>query len=274
MRLPQEICDAVLTSWEITRVATNTIIAALRYGQLLNLTELEVTLPTAPEFGQLFGNEVGTLGTPIEDTLEGLRHLGLHVDGENNPYTRSDQTDAVKLVEYLTALTIEKEAVGFLKILYTILTMVGPVRSKRRAQRSTTTYGYRRALKDIRQPGKRATLEDKKAYKKLLEELRQREDDLVRAKPAKKNGKNDPAKDEEYEVERVLDSRVNNGELKFYVLWKGFSMEEVTWEPRSNLDNSTEAIDEYFRAHPSNPGGPLSPNRPGRPSLNANEKAT
>lgn len=83
--------------WEITRVATNTIIAALRYGQLLNLTELEVTLPTAPEFGQLFGNEVSTLGTPIEHTLEGIRHLGLHVDGKSNPYTRSDQTHTVYL---------------------------------------------------------------------------------------------------------------------------------------------------------------------------------
>lgn len=51
-------------------------------------------------------------------------------------------------------------------------------------------------------------------------------------------------------------------------------MEEATWEPRSNLDNTTEAIDEYFRAHPGNPGGPQSSNRPGRPSLNATEKAT
>lgn len=87
--------------WDMARVATNTIIAALRYGQLLNLTELEVTLPTAPEFGQLFGNEVSTLGTLIEDTLEGLRHLGLHVDGENNPYTRSDRTDVVYLLRLI-----------------------------------------------------------------------------------------------------------------------------------------------------------------------------
>ncbi|ELR05464.1 hypothetical protein VC83_03629 [Pseudogymnoascus destructans] len=152
--------------------------------------------------------------------------------------------------------------------------MVGPVRSRRRAQRLTTTYGYRRALKDIRQPGKRSTPEDRKGYKKLLEELRQREDNLTKVKPGKQNGKNDPAEDEEYEVERVLDSRVSNGELKFYVLWKGFSMEEATWEQRSNLENSTEAIDEYFRAHPGNPGGPQSYNRFGGRSLRAIEKAT
>ncbi|OBT51135.1 hypothetical protein VE04_08389 [Pseudogymnoascus sp. 24MN13] len=150
--------------------------------------------------------------------------------------------------------------------------MVGPVRSRRGAQRSTTTYGYRRALKDIRQPGKRSTPEERKGYKKLLEELRKREDHLTKAKPGKKNGKDDSGEDEEYEVERVLDSRVKDGELKFYVLWKGFSMEEATWEPRSNLENSTEAIDEYFDAHPGNPGGPKANNRLGRPSLKAAEK--
>ncbi|KFY97665.1 hypothetical protein V498_01924, partial [Pseudogymnoascus sp. VKM F-4517 (FW-2822)] len=196
----------------------------------------------------------------------------------------------VKPIESFTAFTIEKKAVGVFKSPYTILTMVGPVRPKRKAQRTTTTHGYRRALKDIRQPGKRAvsgtitsaypdaylytrqTPENRKGYKKLLEDLRKREDNLTKMKPAKKNGKGDPENDEEYEVERVLDSRISNGELKFYVLWKGFSMEEATWEPRSNLDNSTEVIDEYFLAYPGNPGGPDA--TVGRPSLKATEKAT
>ena len=51
-------------------------------------------------------------------------------------------------------------------------------------------------------------------------------------------------------------------------------MEEATWEPRSNLENSTEAIDEYFDAYPGNPGGPDAKKRPGRPSLKATDKAT
>ncbi|KFY31286.1 hypothetical protein V493_01241 [Pseudogymnoascus sp. VKM F-4281 (FW-2241)] len=151
--------------------------------------------------------------------------------------------------------------------------MVGALRSQRSGQRMPS-YGYRQAVRKIRQPGKRATLEDKEAYKELRRELRQREDGLKKVKPPKKNEKNEPAKDEEYEVERVLDTRFNNGELKFYVLWKGFSIEEATWEPRSNLDNSKEAIDEYFHAYPSNPGGPQAGGRPGRPSLKATEKAT
>lgn len=50
-------------------------------------------------------------------------------------------------------------------------------------------------------------------------------------------------------------------------------MEEATWETRSNLDNSTEVIDEYFQAHPGNPGGPGA--SVGRPSLKATDlKAT
>ncbi|KFY15270.1 hypothetical protein V492_02110 [Pseudogymnoascus sp. VKM F-4246] len=469
---------------ENARIAIDTISTALRYGELSNLTELEITLPAASDFRNFLGVEITKLRTPIKRTLQGLRHLGLHVGGKTN-YSRSDRTEAAyifRLLEHainitslaisseyslnltnfqflgllrlesldlrgvetsaealasiierskklirniqlhdvrldvgwwetifrrmnrlpglldvdigacgysftganqrlaeqapvahppgwpqavlsenindswafynlllqvntnriaagfplmperlyrcmywgspygpsgmhdspatwssrallppcvitidppllplptatskiqqpqakgikdLTTYTIDKEAVGILKSQYTILTMVGPVRSRRGPKR-VTTYDYRRALKDIRQPGKRATPKDKKGYKKLLEELRQREDNLTKMKPAKKNGKKDTEKDEEYEVERVLDSRVHNGELKFYILWKGFSMEEATWEPRSNLENSTEAIDEYFEAYPGNPGGPQSYSRLGSSSLKTTEKA-
>lgn len=48
-------------------------------------------------------------------------------------------------------------------------------------------------------------------------------------------------------------------------------MEEATWEPQSNLDHCTEAIEEYFQDYPGNPGGPDSFNR--RPSLKEPEKA-
>ncbi|KFZ17851.1 hypothetical protein V501_01507, partial [Pseudogymnoascus sp. VKM F-4519 (FW-2642)] len=386
--------------WENETTATKTVIAALRYGLLSSLTELEFTLPLAPDFGKLLDNKPGTLQIPIENTLRGLRHLGLHIGGKLSPYTHSDRTHAfyifqlVELAVNITSLAISSDSlivltnfeftrllrlkhvdlegvetsaddltslitqskesirsIRFHKItinsglwesifrqmgrlshlfdvdigpcgysstgatqrlatqpqhpptwpqailsqnvndgsaLRNLLLQVntnriaaglptmpeGPVRSRRGAQRSTTTYGYRRALKDIRQPGKRATPEDRNGYKKLLEELRKREDHLTKAKPGKKNGENDSGEDEEYEVESLLDSRVKDGELRFYVLWKGFSMEEATWEPRSNLENSTETIDEYFDVHPGNPGGPKANNRLGRPSLKATEKAT
>lgn len=103
--------------WDKKRAATDTVIAALRYGLLSNLTELEITLPTAPEFGQLLSRKVSKLQTPIEDTLQGLRHLGLHVGGKTTPYARSDQTQTVylfRLVEFAINVTSLAISSGYL----------------------------------------------------------------------------------------------------------------------------------------------------------------
>jgi len=54
----------------------------------------------------------------------------------------------------------------------------------------------------------------------------------------------DPQEDEkEYEVERICDSKVENGRRLYEVLWKGHP--KTTWEPEDCLDNCPEKLDEY-----------------------------
>ena len=52
-----------------TRVFINTVVAALRYVPLLNLTALDITFPITHYFGQLFCSEAGTLQIPIQGLL-------------------------------------------------------------------------------------------------------------------------------------------------------------------------------------------------------------
>jgi hypothetical protein len=52
---------------------------------------------------------------------------------------------------------------------------------------------------------------------------------------------------EEYEVEEVLDERLNRRRKRreWLVKWKGYPSEENTWEPETNLKNAQDALDAF-----------------------------
>ncbi len=52
-----------------------------------------------------------------------------------------------------------------------------------------------------------------------------------------------------YEVEEIRGKRVQNGRKEYLVKWKGFSEEECTWEPLSNLDACAKMIAKYEKEH-------------------------
>ena len=51
----------------------------------------------------------------------------------------------------------------------------------------------------------------------------------------------------EFEVEEILNKRTIRGKEKFLVRWKGYTVEEDTWENRKNLENMKELVEEFKR---------------------------
>ncbi len=58
---------------------------------------------------------------------------------------------------------------------------------------------------------------------------------------------------QEYEVEEILDSRLRRGRLEYFVHWRGYDINERTWEPSSNLINAPDKVREFHRRYPNKP---------------------
>jgi hypothetical protein len=59
--------------------------------------------------------------------------------------------------------------------------------------------------------------------------------------------------EEEYEVEEILDSKVIQGNLHYYVKWKGYPNSENSWIPAQNA-HTPDLISDFHHLHPQAPG--------------------
>ena len=58
---------------------------------------------------------------------------------------------------------------------------------------------------------------------------------------------------EEYEVEKILDSRKKGRGIQYLVKWKGYSDAENSWQPRINVENTIDLVKEFHNANPDKP---------------------
>ena len=82
---------------------------------------------------------------------------------------------------------------------------------------------------------------------------------------------------DEYEVEKILDSRKVKNQIQYLVKWEGYSHEENTWEPLKHLGNAKDLVENFHRQNPDRPSltQPKSQATParrrGRPPKNSNQ---
>ena len=58
---------------------------------------------------------------------------------------------------------------------------------------------------------------------------------------------------EEYEVDKILDSRRRWGKLEYFVHWSGYDINEQTWKSAENLANAPEKVQEFHQQYPHKP---------------------
>ena len=58
--------------------------------------------------------------------------------------------------------------------------------------------------------------------------------------------------EEEYEVEKILDSRLRRGHIEFLVKWKGYNEGHNSWEVRRDV-HAPGKIVEFYLQHPRAP---------------------
>ena len=59
--------------------------------------------------------------------------------------------------------------------------------------------------------------------------------------------------EEEYEVEKILDSKRTgrNKKLHYLIRWKGYLEAHDTWEPEDNVKHAQESIKQFHKQHPT-----------------------
>jgi len=58
---------------------------------------------------------------------------------------------------------------------------------------------------------------------------------------------------EEYDVYRILDSRIRHHRLEYLIDWAGYSPDKCTWEAAVDVANATKALEDYHHKHPNRP---------------------
>ena len=54
---------------------------------------------------------------------------------------------------------------------------------------------------------------------------------------------------DEYEVEKILTRRGENDHLQYLIKWKGYPMDDCSWEPKSNLKNAKRVLAAFDNKH-------------------------
>jgi chromobox protein 5 len=49
----------------------------------------------------------------------------------------------------------------------------------------------------------------------------------------------------EYQVEKILDDKIINGERRYLVKWEGYSIKEATWETAKSFANPDAILKSY-----------------------------
>ena len=60
-------------------------------------------------------------------------------------------------------------------------------------------------------------------------------------------------RNEEYEVDYIVASRIYRRQLQYLVHWKGYEEHEYTWEPASNVKNAPLVVEHFYKENLSAP---------------------
>ncbi|OJA11663.1 hypothetical protein AZE42_12939, partial [Rhizopogon vesiculosus] len=54
---------------------------------------------------------------------------------------------------------------------------------------------------------------------------------------------------EEYIAEELLSSRLYQGQLQYLIQWRGYPVEESTWESEDNVKNAPKLVISFYKKH-------------------------
>ncbi|KAG0729045.1 Histone-lysine N-methyltransferase SUV39H2 [Chionoecetes opilio] len=220
-----------------------------RYKQCVQTYKSKTYFLPQPDFGKKFGDHLKQAETEIRsigDLLE--KALGAKPEIKTSPPSSSASSSDLSRPPRHTPTPEHADIPGKSSGVAGITPPASEVGNDEILSRSLDTSGLSQRRRKGRSSSE-SSPKNKRLRRTLIDDyLTKKEEVKTTSEEDKEEGQEDEDEEEqEFEVQSIIDLKKIQGQYLFHVTWRGYSPDDSTWEPSSNLTSCQDLLVDFFK---------------------------